>query len=91
MKEGASAEGIIEEYERTKKISGDDIAVVQARAAELARETNEAGDRFGGGSKEYKDALQRENDFLESAKQLSTESHRAFAAHQGAVNIDTQT
>lgn len=67
----------------------DKVAIAQSYANELGKKTNEAGDKFGLGSKEYTEAKQAEDDYLKQVKPLSTLSHKAFAAHQGEVEIDT--
>jgi len=67
----------------------DKVAIAQSYANELGRETNAAGDKFGSNSKEYEVAKQKENDYLAKVKPLSTLAHKAFAAHQGEVDIDT--
>ena len=69
----------------------DKVAVAQAHSAELARATNLQGDLHGTDSQQYKDALQKELEYAKETKPLSTKAHLAFAAHQGAVDIDTGT
>lgn len=67
----------------------DKVAIAQAHANRLGKETNIAGDTFGLNSKEYSEAAQKESDYLKDVKHLSTLSHLAFAAHQGQVDVDT--
>lgn len=67
----------------------DKVAIAQAQANKLGKETNAAGDKYGINSNEYKNAKAKENEYLKQVKPLSTLSHKAFAAHQGEVEIDT--
>jgi hypothetical protein len=91
LRRGETAEGVIDEFKKSGKISDDGMAIVRARNSELQKATNEVGDAFGVNSKEYKDALKKENDFLDNIKPMQTQSSRIFTAQQGGEDIDTGT
>src|ERR1019366_3572436 len=67
----------------------DKVAIAQAHSYELGKETDLAKEKYGKESPEYKQALKAEDDYAHQTKKLSTKSHKAFAAHQGAIELNT--
>lgn len=89
MQDGIEPQEVVDEFNKDGKISDDTVAIVQAHTHKLARETNTAGDKYGLDSKEYKEALQREDEWLKATKPMQTVWSRAGVAQQGDIDIDT--
>jgi len=90
-KEGLSADDIISNFKKDGRISPDEMARLQYESIKLAKETSTAEDKFSIDSKEYKDALAKENEFLDSVQPIKTASSKIFSAQQGAYNLDTES
>ena len=87
-KQGVSADEVINKFNQTRSLSDDDIAVVRSQIHDLQKSVNRAGDDYGVGSPEYKEALQKANDLENKAKPMQTQSSRIFSAQQGYEELD---
>jgi hypothetical protein len=88
---GVDPEKILQDFERTKRFSSDDVAVVRAHQDRLARDTNAAEEKFGTDSPEYHEAEDRESSWASRTKAIQTEWAKSGHAQQGEVDIDTGT
>jgi hypothetical protein len=89
VQSGADPESVMQQFEKTNRVSSDDFAVARAHTENLARATNEAEDKFGRDSKEFKDAYKTESDWAARTKAMQTEWAKSGHAQQGEVDIDT--
>lgn len=94
LKDGKDPEKIADAFKQDpeKNISFDNLSVVRAQHENLVRETNNAEEKFGEQSKEYKEALAKENNWYNDiVKPMQTEWSKIGQAQQGEVDIDTGT
>jgi len=91
LKQGISADDIISDFKKDKKISADTMAIANAHADELAHTTNLAEDKYGVDSPQYKEAAKKEKAFLDEVKPMQTMWSNIGKAQQGGVDIDTGT
>lgn len=82
---------VMSEFEATKKLSSDGVAVVRAKAEQLARVTNDTEEKFGTDSDEWRKAFDEESAWAKRTKAMQTEWAKAGHAQQGEVDIDTGT
>lgn len=87
----ADPEQIMSDFEASNKFSSDDVAIVRAKAEQLAIETNLAEEKFGTDSPEFKAAFKVESDWAARTKKMQTEWAKSGHAQQGEVDIDTGT
>jgi hypothetical protein len=92
ISKGADPEKIADDFKKDGKISADALSIVRAKHEELARQTNQAVDKFGENSPEAKEAFNKENQWLkENVKPMQTEWAKIGETQQGEVDIDTGT
>lgn len=91
IQSGADPEKTMSDFESTGRFSSDDFAVVRAKTEQLSRATNQAEEKFGTDSQEFKDASKTESDWSARTKKMQTEWARSGHAQQGQVDIDTGT
>jgi hypothetical protein len=84
-------ERIMSGFEQTGRVSADDFAVARARTEQLAQATNQAEERFGTDSPEFRAAFKTESDWSARTKKMQTEWAKSGAAQQGEVDVDTGT
>lgn len=91
VQSGADPESVMQQFEKTNRVSSDDFAVARANTESLTRATNEAEDKFGRGSKEWDAAYKTESDWAARTKAMQTEWAKSGHAQQGEVDIDTSS
>jgi broad specificity phosphatase PhoE len=91
LKNGSDPEKALSDFQKTKKVSYDDISLVRAHLEKLAKETNEAVTKHGLGSPEANDAFKAEEDWRKQIKPMQTEWSKIGTAQQGETDIDTGT
>lgn len=90
IESGLDVQKIVNDFNDTKRLSGDDMAVARAYYNELARNTNQAADDFGTDSEEYNKSFSDERGFYNNVvKPMSTEWSKIGMAQQGVTDIDT--
>lgn len=91
LNEGVDPEQTMQNFEKTMRVSSDDMAVVRAHQAKLAKATNASEEKFGTESPEFKAARDVESAWAARTKAMQTEWARAGHAQQGEEDIDTGT
>jgi hypothetical protein len=91
IKQGIDPDQVISDFKKDKKISDDTMSVVRVKADQLAHETNLIADEKGIDSPEYKEALKKEEDFLNEVKPMQTLWSNIGKAQMGGTEIDTGT
>lgn len=91
LKKGADPKAIIDQFSKTKQVSGLDMAIVRAHGEKLAKAAYDAEEKFGSDSPEYKAAAQADSDWIKKIKPMQTESSDIFRAQQGVTEVDTGT
>ncbi len=93
LKAGFDVEKAIKDFnaDPEHKISFDAVTAARAKVEKLAKATNEAEEKYGRTSIQYKQADAAERALVEQIKPWSTQGHRFFMAHQGKTEIDTGT
>ncbi len=89
--QGVDPEKVLSDFEKTKRFSSDDVAVIRSKTDELARATNETEEFYGTDSPETRAAKKVESDWAARTKTLQTEWAKSGHAQQGQVDIDTGT
>lgn len=89
LQSGADPEKALSDFEQTKRLSSDDMAVTRAHGERLAKAAREAEDTFGTDTPEYQAAKQRLSDWDARTKVMQTEWHKTGQAQQGETDIDT--
>lgn len=88
---GADPEASMSEFEKTKKLSSDDMALARAHGEDLARIARRTEEKFGTNSPEYQAAKKALSDWDKRSKAMQTEWHKTGMAQQGETDIDTGT
>ena len=91
LKNGGDAEKALSDFEKTKKLSSDDMALVRAQGERLAKEATQIEREFGTDSDEYRAAWDRLSEWDARSKAMQTEWHKTGQAQQGETDIDTGT
>lgn len=91
LKNGGDPEKALSDFQKTKKVSYDDISLVRAHLEKLAKETNEAVAKHGLGSPESDAAFKAEGEWRKEIKSMQTEWSKIGTAQQGETDIDTGT
>lgn len=91
VQSGADPEAIMQQFEKTNRVSSDDFAIARAHTENLARATNQAEEKFGTNSPEFRAAYKTESDWASRTKAMQTEWAKSGHAQQGEVDIDTGT
>lgn len=91
LAQGSDPQQAVTDFEKSKAITADSMALVRAHAEQLAKVTNAAADGKGTDSPEYKVAWQAEKDWIARIKPMQTEWHKIGQAQQGETEIDTGT
>lgn len=88
---GADAEKALSDFEKTKAVSADAIALVRARGEQLAKAAVDAERQHGANSPQHKAAFDALSDWDRRSKAMQTEWHKIGMAQQGETDIDTGT
>jgi hypothetical protein len=91
LRSGADPEKVLSAFEKTKRLSSDDMAVVRAKGEELAKAARRIEEKFGTHSPEYKMAWDALSAWDARSKAMQTEWHKTGQAQQGETDIDTGT
>jgi hypothetical protein len=91
LAKGANPQKAIDDFNKTKSISADAMAMVRAHVEEFSKNSNQAADDFGTNSPEYKAAWAAEKALIAKVKPMQTEWHKIGQAQQGETAIDTGT
>lgn len=83
------AERLMGEFESTKALSADAMAVARAHGEALAAKARTIEERFGTDSDEYRAARDELAAWDRRSKAMQTEWHKAGMAQQGETDIDT--
>jgi hypothetical protein len=86
---GIEPQKVMDNFQRTGKLSADDLAVARAHGEELNKAAAEAGKKFGLTSPEYAAAAKADSDWIKAVKPMQTEWHRMGMTQQGSTDIDT--
>lgn len=88
---GEDAESVMREFEKTRAVSSDAMALSRAHGESLANRARKVEEQFGTDSDEYRNAFKELSDWDSRMKDMQTEWHRTGMAQQGEVDIDTGT
>lgn len=91
ISDGVDPEKALSDFEQTKKLSSDDMAVVRAAGEQLAQAAKDYETSAGVDSQEYKSAFDALSKWDERSKAMQTEWAKTGQAQQGATDIDTGT
>jgi len=86
---GEDAEEAVKEYERTKALSADTMALARAHGEKLSLRARKIEEQYGTMSDEYKEAWNELSDWDTRTKPMQTEWHKIGEAQQGYTDIDT--
>jgi hypothetical protein len=86
---GADAEKSMQDFERTKAISFDGMALARGHGETLAAVARNAESKFGTDSPGYRAAQKSLSDWDARSKAMQTEWHKIGMAQQGETDIDT--
>ena len=87
---GVNPEDIAAQFKITKKANADDISIVRAHAEDLLKAADDARDKFGENSKEFKNAKRIYDNWTRNVvKPMGTAAGQSFTALQGGTDIDT--
>lgn len=89
--QGADPERVMANFEKTKQLSADDMAVARAYGESLFQSARRVESKFGTESEEYVGAFKRASDWDKRSKAMQTEWHKMGQAQQGETDIDTGT
>lgn len=90
LKGGADPEQIGKYFQADGKVSADNISVVRAHLENLTKEADQALEKFGKNSEEYKTAKKAIQDWNDKvAKPMGTSAGAALASLQGETDLDT--
>lgn len=91
LNQGANPQAVLDEFNRTKSVSADGMAVVRAHGERLRKAARDAANKFGITSDQYDAAWKSDSDWTKAIKPMQTEWHKIGQAQQGEVEIDTGT
>lgn len=90
LKGGADPEQIGKDFQKDGKVSADNISVVRAHLENLTKAADEARQKFGKNSEEYKTAKKVIQDWNDNVvKPMGTSAGAALASLQGETDLDT--
>lgn len=88
---GANPERVLANFEKTNRLSADDMAIVRARGEQLALAASKTEIKYGTDSPEYRAAWTELSAWDTRTKPMQTEWHKTGQAQQGETDIDTGT
>lgn len=88
---GADPEKIMADFEATKKLSRQDMAIARAHGEDLARAMVRIEEKSGVDTPEWKAAYKASSDWEKRSKVMQTEWSNTGKAQQGQTDIDTGT
>jgi hypothetical protein len=91
IKMGVNPEKSMQEFERTRAVSFDLMAVARGYGEMLAKTARSIEGKFGTDSNEYRMAQKALTDWDTRSKAMQTEWHKIGMAQQGETDIDTGT
>lgn len=91
LTKGADSEAALSDFENTKAISADAVALTRARGEQLVKASRDVEQQFGIKSPQYQEAYKALSDWDARTKPMQTEWHKIGQAQQGATDIDTGT
>lgn len=91
LTKGADPETILSNFEKTKRLSSDDMAVVRAQGEKLRRQQIATEREFGTDSDEYRHETAIYDAWQKRTKPMQTEWSKTGQAQQGETDIDTGT
>ena len=89
LTQGADPEKMMSDFEETKKLSSDDMAVARAHGEKLFQDARDIERKFGTDSTEYAAARKISDAWDVRSKAMQTEWGKTGMAQQGATDIDT--
>jgi hypothetical protein len=89
--QGANPQAVLDEFNRTKAVSADAMAIVRAHGERLTRTAYAMADAHGIYSPEYEAAWEADSNWTKAIKPMQTEWHKIGQAQQGEVEVDTGT
>ena len=89
LKGGANPEAALANFEKTGRLSADDMALVRAEGERLAKDARAIEEKFGTKSKEYQEAWTKLSAWDNRTKAMQTEWHKTGQAQQGETDLDT--
>ena len=89
LKSGGDAEKALSDFEKTKSVSADSMALTRAKGEELALAARRIEEKSGTDSAEFRAAQKALSDWDARTKPMQTEWHKAGMAQQGETDIDT--
>lgn len=87
--QGMDPESTLAEFERTKAVSADAIALIRYQGEVLSRLARRAEEKFGTQSPEFETAWRALSNWDTRSKPMQTEWHKIGQAQQGQTDIDT--
>jgi hypothetical protein len=91
LQAGGDAEKAVANFEKTNRLSADDMALARAKGEELAQAARSIEEKFGTTTPEYLMAQKALSDWDARTKPMQTEWHKMGRAQQGETDIDTGT
>lgn len=91
IESGRDPQSAIDDFNRTGKISYEDISLARARGEQLAKAAYDAEAKFGFESPQYKAAAQADSEWTKAIKPMQTEWAKIGQAQQGETEVDTGT
>ena len=86
---GTNPEQVMTDFEKTKALSSDAMAVARAQGEKLARDASQIEQQYGTDSDEYRAAFKALSDWDARSKTMQTEWHKTGQAQQGETDLDT--
>jgi hypothetical protein len=80
---------VMDEFEKTKRLSSEDMAVSRAYGETLAAQARTIEETKGTGSPEYQKAYDELSAWDKRSKAMQTEWHKSGMAQQGMTDLDT--
>jgi hypothetical protein len=86
---GTDPEQVMADFEKTKALSSDAMAVARAQGEKLAQNARQIEQQYGTDSPEYRAAFKALSDWDVRSKTMQTEWHKTGQAQQGETDLDT--
>jgi hypothetical protein len=86
---GADPQKIMSDFEKTKRLSADDMAVARAHGEKLFQTARKIESQFGTDSPEWRAAFDAGSKWDARSKVMQTEWHKTGQAQQGETDLDT--
>lgn len=89
--QGANPEKSMAAFEKTRRLSADDMDIARAHGEDLAKAARRTEEQFGTASAEYRNAWHALSAWDARSKVMQTEWHKMGMGQQGETDLDTGT